>query len=85
MRNHLEASIFREVEGLDHCLDRMASVGVPGDVLENALHTHLHPGAAVNQHVIDVLFQTVVGPGLNGDSNALGFALLRVGDGFIHR
>ena len=84
MSNHLESGVLGEMESLLDCLDCMTSVGVSGNIFKNALYTHFHSRAAVYQHIIYVLFQAVVWSCFNGNTDALGLALLGVDDGLLH-
>jgi hypothetical protein len=76
MSNDLETGILAQMERLRDSTHSVASVGVSCNVLEYALHANLHPGAAVDKHVLDVLLETVVRSGFDRDTNALGLALL---------
>ena len=59
-------------------------VGVARYVLVYTLHPNLEPRAAIGEHLGDVGLQAVIGPCLNGQTDAFGLALLRIPDTHAH-
>lgn len=78
MGHNLVPGVLGELEALGHCAHGVASVGVPRNVLVDALHANLQARAAVLQHRADVWFEAVVWSRLDGDSDALLLAVLAV-------
>jgi len=68
-------AVLAHFEALLDGLDGVASVGVASDVFVDALHADLDASAAVGEHVSEVRLVAEVRPGLDGDSDALRFAL----------
>ena len=64
------------MESLLDSFDGMASVSVSRNVFKDGLNSHFHSSAAVHEHIINMLFETIIRPCLNSDTDALGFTLL---------
>ena len=79
-----EAGVFGHFERLADRFDGMASVGVASYVLVDRLHADFEAGAAVGEHVAQVLFQAVVWTRLDRDADAFCFRFFAVFDGFFY-
>ena len=71
-------SILCLLEAFTDCPDCVASIRVSGHVFVDRLDADLKSGAAVLQHVAEMPLEAIVRSGLDGDSDALGSALLRI-------
>ena len=79
----LEAGVLGEGKGVGDGGNRVAAVGVAGDVFVEGLHANLEAGAAVAEHGGQVRLEAVVGPGFDGDADALDVAHLAGLDGLV--
>lgn len=84
MGNDFEPSIFTEVERLGDSSYGVASVRIPRYILEDALHSNLHPCASIQQHVCNVLLQAVIWTRLNCNTYTFGLTLLRIGNCLVN-
>ena len=54
MSDDLKSTVLRKLEALSYGLDSMTSIGVSGDVFENALDTDFQASASISQHIIEM-------------------------------
>ena len=57
--NHLEPSIFCQLEGLTHCMHCVTSIGVPGNIFIHTLDSNFKPSTTIGQHLTTNIHMTI--------------------------
>ncbi|KAI6771014.1 hypothetical protein HG531_009869 [Fusarium graminearum] len=79
----LVTSILCETECLGDGCDGVSSIGVSRNILVQRLYTNLESSAAVSQHVGEMGLQTIIGSGLDCDTNTFDVAHLTCLHGLV--
>mmetsp|Transcript_45783 Transcript_45783/g.89471 ORF Transcript_45783/g.89471 Transcript_45783/m.89471 type:complete len:469 (-) Transcript_45783:329-1735(-) len=82
--DHLEPAVLREMKRVHNGGHRVSPVGLLRHRLVHALHPDLDAGTSVSEHLVQMRPQAVVGPGLDGDADALADPVLPVRHGLLH-